>query len=150
MAAAGVPLNRAYPNQRSCASGYKLTHYKQYPPGTQYVYSYFESRGGKWDEVCFFGLQYFMKRYLSGPVVTEEKIAQAKDFTVAHMGSADHFNEAGWRHILEKHGGCLPIKIKAVPEGTVVPAKNVLFTMENTDPACYWLTNYLETLLVQV
>lgn len=47
---------------------YKLSHFKQYPPGTQYVYSYFESRGGKFDEVTFFGLQYFIKRYLSGPV----------------------------------------------------------------------------------
>ena len=27
---------------------------------------YFESRGGKFDEVVFFGLQYFMKRYLQG------------------------------------------------------------------------------------
>merc|ERR550525_1829252 len=49
-----------------------------------------------------------------------------------------------------EHGGNLPVAIKAVPEGTVLPYKNVLFTMENTDPKCYWLTNYLETLLVQV
>ena len=40
--------------------------------------------------------------------------------------------------------------IRAVPEGTAVPAHNVLMTIENTDPACYWLPNYLETLLVQV
>jgi hypothetical protein len=53
---------------RTPCLGYKLTHFKQYPPGTQYVYSYFESRGGKWTDVVFFGLQYFMKRYLSGPV----------------------------------------------------------------------------------
>ena len=49
---------------------YKVSHYKQYPPGTEYVYSYFESRGGKFDEICFFGLQYFLKRYLCGAVVT--------------------------------------------------------------------------------
>ena len=42
-----------------------------YPPGTEYVYSYFESRGGKYKEVCFFGLQYFIKRYLVGAVVTQ-------------------------------------------------------------------------------
>jgi len=60
------------------------------------------------------------------------------------------FNEEGWRYILEKHDGHLPIKIKAVPEGTVVPVKNVLFTVESTDPACFWLVGYLETLLVQV
>ncbi|XP_062605553.1 nicotinamide phosphoribosyltransferase-like, partial [Saccostrea cucullata] len=51
---------------------------------------------------------------------------------------------------LQHHNGCLPVRIRAVPEGSVVPYKNVLFTVENTDPKCFWLTNYLETLLVQV
>lgn len=128
---------------------YKVSHYKQYPPTTEYVYSYFESRGGKFDEVCFFGLQYFIKRYLCGPVVSEDKIQEAKEMLDAHMGPG-HFNEEGWQHILKQHGGHLPISIKAVPEGTVVPVKNVLFTMVNTDPKCFWLTNYLETLLVEV
>jgi nicotinamide phosphoribosyltransferase len=60
------------------------------------------------------------------------------------------FNEEGWRYILKKHGGVLPIKIKALPEGTTVPTKNILFSVENTDPKCYWLVGYLETILVQV
>jgi len=128
---------------------YKVSHYKQYPPDTEYVYSYFESRGGKFDEICFFGLQYFVKRYLCGPVVTQEKIDDAKELLDNHM-SPGHFNVEGWQHILSAHGGHLPISIKAVPEGTVVPVKNVLFTMVNTDPKCFWLTNYLETLLVEV
>ena len=126
-----------------------MSHYRQYPPGTEYVYSYFESRGGKWDEVCFFGLQYFIKRYLVGQVVTREVIDDAKEIMDNHMGPG-HFNLEGWEHILNEHGGKLPISIKAVPEGTVVPTKNVLFTMVNTDPKCFWLTNYLETLLVEV
>ena len=67
-------------------------------------------------------------------MVSEEKIAQAKDFVLAHMGDAKNFNEAGWRYILEKHGGKLHIVIRAVPEGTCMPTSNVLFTMENTDP----------------
>jgi nicotinamide phosphoribosyltransferase len=128
---------------------YKVSHYRQYPPGTEYVYSYFESRGGKFDEVCFFGLQYFIKRYLSGVTVTADKIAYAKEILDNHMGPG-HFNEEGWNHILNNCGGMLPISIKAVPEGSVVPTKNVLFTMVNTDPKCFWLTNYLETLLVEV
>ena len=45
---------------------------------------------------------------------------------------------------LQEHGGYLPLRIKAVPEGTIVPFKNVLFTVENTDPKCFWLTNYFE------
>ena len=57
---------------------YKVSHYKQYPPGTEKVYSYFESRGGKYKEVCFFGLQYFIKRYRVGAVVTQAKIDEAR------------------------------------------------------------------------
>jgi len=121
----------------------------QYPPGTEVVYSYFESRGGKFQEITFFGLQYIIKRWLLGQVVTKEKIDEAAEVYEAHMGPG-LFNYDGWMYILEKHGGRLPLRIKAVPEGTTVPYKNVLFTVENTDPKCYWLTNYIETLMVQV
>lgn len=128
---------------------YKTSHFLQYPDGTETVYSYLESRGGKFSTTTFFGLQYIIKRYLQGMVVTKEKISQAKKFIDVHMGPGV-FNESGWNYILEKHGGKLPIKIMAVPEGTTVPVHNVLMTIENTDPNCYWLTNYIETLLMQV
>ena len=55
---------------------YKVSHHLQYPPETKYVYSYFESRGGKYDSVLFFGLQYVIKKWLMGPVITEEKIQE--------------------------------------------------------------------------
>ncbi len=132
------------------SDSYKASHYKQYPPGTEYVYSYFESRGGKYDTVTFFGLQYFLKRYLSGPVVTQEGIDQAAMYYAAHFKNGELFNKSGWEYILREHGGRLPVEIKAVPEGTKVPYQNVLFTMVNTDPQCFWLTNFLETILVQV
>ncbi len=129
---------------------YKVSHFKQYPPGTRRVYSYFESRSGSaFPEVCFFGLNYFLERYLAGEVVTSEKIDAADSMFRQHFGS-DVFNRAGWQHILDKHAGRLPIRITAVPEGTIVPESNVLMTVENTDDDAYWLTNWLETLLVQV
>ncbi|XP_059151094.1 nicotinamide phosphoribosyltransferase-like [Physella acuta] len=127
---------------------YKVTHHLQYPPNTSTVYSYFESRGGKFPTTVFFGLQYILKRWLTGPVVTKEKIKEAKQIYAAHFGQ-DVFNEEGWNYILEHHMGYIPLRIKAVPEGLVVPTRNVLFTVENTDPKCFWLTNYFETLLVQ-
>lgn len=131
---------------------YKLTHWVQYPPNTQSIYSYFESRvGARYPYTVFFGLQYFLKKYLEGRVVTTEGINQAKMFCNLHLGGRDNtFNEAGWQYIIDKRDGKLPIEIKAVPEGSVIPTSNVLMTIENTDPNCYWLTNYLETLLVQV
>eukprot|EP00434_Breviolum_minutum_P036778 symbB.v1.2.032601.t1/scaffold3933.1/size58575/11 len=132
---------------------YKFSHWKQYPPGTEYVYSYFESRGcdrKEWKEVVFFGLQYFLKRYLLGQVITQAKIDEAVTMCSEHFVGDGLFYKEGFQYILEKHGGRLPISIKAIPEGMVVPTRTALFTMVNTDPKCFWLTNFLETLLVQV
>lgn len=132
------------------ADCYKVGHYQQYPPDTTLLYSYFESRGGKFPYVCFFGLQYILKRWLTGPVVTKEAVKEAKEVYACVFQRDDIFNEAGWNHIIEHHGGRLPLRIKAVPEGTVLPTRNVLFTVENTDPAVPWLTSFFETVLVQV
>ena len=129
---------------------YKVSHFKQYPPGTKYVYWSFDSqRGSVPPRRVFFGLKYCLKKSLAGQVVTAEKIDKAERLFNKHFGGKV-FNRAGWEHILNVHGGRLPLRIKAAPEGTVVNESNVLMTVENTDPACYWLTNYLETLLVQV
>ena len=128
---------------------YKATHWKQYPKGTTKVYSYLESRGGKFSKTKFFGLQYFLKTYLEGKVVTQLKIDEAEAFYNKHLGPG-LFNRAGWEHILDKHDGHLPVVIKAVPEGMLVPTGNVLMTIENTDDECFWLTNFLETILLQV
>ena len=137
-------------NILTLTDSYKFSHYAQYPEGTKRVYSYFESRtGAKFHETVFFGLQYFLKQYLQGVVVTKEKIAEAKALCDAHIGPG-LFNEAGWIRILEKYQGRLPVRISAVAEGAPVPVSNVLMTIENTDDEFPWLVNYLETLLVQV
>src|SRR5688572_2985682 len=130
---------------------YKMTHHKQYPMGTETVYSYFEARkGAAFDKTTFFGLQYLIKKYLEGVVVTMEDIDEAEALAFAHFGTTEHFNRVGWEYIVKEHGGKLPLRIKAVPEGLVVPVNNVMMTVENTDPNCWWLTNYVETLLTHV
>jgi len=135
-------------NVVTLTDSYKWCHYAQYPKGTEAVHSYFESRAGaRWPATVFFGLQAILKSYLVGEVVTAAKIAEAKALCDAHIGPG-LFNEAGWTHVLRACGGRLPVRIRAVPEGTVVPIGNVMMTVENTDPACWWLTNVLETLLV--
>jgi len=128
---------------------YKFTHWKQYPPRTQYVHSYFESRGGKWPTTVFFGLQAILLQGFTGKVVTRDKINEASELIEKHIGPG-MFNRAGWMHILERHEGRLPIKIRAVQEGTEVPVSNVLLTIQNTDPAVPWLTNFLETALMRL
>lgn len=132
------------------SDSYKLSHFQQYPPGTTEIYSYFESRtGAKWNQTLFFGLQYILKKYFTGQVVTRDRISQAREFARLHMSDGS-FNEEGWRYILDKYNGYLPVEIKAVPEGTLVPESNVLMTIRNTDPKCFWLTNYMETVLCQL
>lgn len=131
--------------------GYKYSHGPQYPRKTSIVRSYLEPRkGGEFKEVVFAGLQYHIKQYLEGVVVTREKIEEAALMCEQYLGNPKIFNRAGFEYILEKHGGRLPILLRAVPEGTVVPEGNVLMTAENTDPNCWWLTNFLETLLSHV
>jgi len=100
-------------------------------------------------QTLFFGLQYYLRRYLQGSVVTEDDVREAQQFVDGHIGPG-MFNADGWMHIVRKRGGKLPVEIKAVPEGTAVDVQNVLMTIENTDPLCYWLPNYLETLLLKV
>jgi nicotinamide phosphoribosyltransferase len=124
---------------------YKVSMFKQYPQGTTGVYSYIESRGGRYDRTVFFGLQAFIKEYLLDPI-TQSDIDIADEILTAH---GEPFNRAGWQYILDKHSGYLPVVIRAVSEGTVVPVKNVLATIENTDSECYWLTTWLETALLR-
>jgi nicotinamide phosphoribosyltransferase len=126
-------------------------HWNMYPEGTEFIYSYFEARkGAEFNETAFFGLQYILKEYLEGILVTQDKIEFAAELAREHFGNDNYFNRAGWEYILKNHGGKLPVRIKAVKEGTIVPINNVLMTVENTDRNCPWITNYIETLLTHV
>lgn len=132
---------------------YKYSHHKFYPDGMTNMYSYLESRGGKFDKTVFYGLQIFLKEYLSGIAITKEDVDEAYHYLgTKHgvFGREDVFDRSKFDYIVEEHGGKLPVRIKAVKEGTVVDTRNVLMTIEATDPNCAWLTNFLETILLQV
>ena len=124
---------------------YKVSMLKQYPQGTTGVYSYIESRGGRYDRTVMFGLQAFIKEYLLAPI-TQSDIDIADELLTAH---GLPFPRDMWQHILDKHNGYLPVVIRAVPEGSVIPVRNVLATIENTDPECFALTTWLETALLR-
>lgn len=125
---------------------YKASHWLQYPPDTDATFFYVESRGGQYERTLFFGLQAIIKQSLLRPV-THADVDEARDFFAAH---GEPFNEAGWRHIVDTHEGRLPIRIRAVPEGSVVPTHQALVTIESTDPGAFWLPSYLETLLLRL
>lgn len=127
------------------SDSYKYSMWNQYPVGTEYVYSYIESRGGEWDKTLFAGLQPFIKEYLLTPI-TQADIDEAEEIITTH---GEPFYREGWEYILETYKGFMPVKIKALPEGTVLNTKNVLVTIENTDPKCWWITSFLETALLR-
>ena len=124
---------------------YKVSHWRQYPPGTQTVFSYIESRGGAFSHALFFGLQAYLREYLSTPVTVAD-VDEAAALMAVH---GEPFNRDGWMRLIEKHGGYMPVRIRAVPEGSVVPVHNVLATIENTDPEFFWVTSFLETELLR-
>ncbi|WP_103866150.1 nicotinate phosphoribosyltransferase [Aquimarina sp. I32.4] len=133
--------------------GYKLGHKEQYPQGTTLVYSNWTPRKSRVegvDKVVFFGLQYFVKEYLIKRF-NQEFFEQPKaKVTAEYKKHVDHYLGVDYdiAHIEALHDlGYLPIEIKAIPEGTEVPIRVPMFTMVNTKPEFFWLTNYLETLL---
>jgi len=127
---------------------YKETHWILYPKGTERVYSYLESRGGKFPGMIVFGLQIDLMKYLEGIIIEQWMIDEAEIFCYKMFG-ANYFNRSGWQRIVDVHGGRIPIRIRAVPEGTYVPNHNVIVTMENTDEQLPWVTNFFETLLFE-
>ncbi len=125
---------------------YKLSHWTQYPPGTDGMFSYIESRGGKFDRSVMFGLQMILMDFFARPI-TREDVAFAKEVAGAH---GEPFNEAGFLRIVERHDGCWPLRIRALPEGSLVPAGVPMVTVESTDPELAWVVSFVETMLLQL
>jgi nicotinamide phosphoribosyltransferase len=124
---------------------YKVSMWKQYPPGTEIVYSYIEARGGIFDATVLFGVQAFIQEYLTKRI-TRSEVFEASEYWNAH---GEPFNLEGWLYIVDECNGELPVRIKSVQEGTVVPTGKVLVTIENTDPKVPWLTTWIETALLR-
>lgn len=124
---------------------YKHSHWNLYPPNTTHVSSYIESRGGEYPAHLFVGLQAFIKKHLLRPITIDD-IDEAEIVTRQHQIP---FNREGWLGIVNEHNGYLPVEIEAVPEGTVLPIKNVLVQIVNTDPKYPWVTSFIETALLR-
>jgi nicotinamide phosphoribosyltransferase len=138
---------------------YKADHRRQYPAGTEYVYANFTPRSSRLakmlpdydDKVVFFGLQGFIKHFLID-TWNEGFFSQPKAKVVAaykrRMDSSLGEGAVPVDHIEALHDlGYLPLRIKALPEGSRVNIRVPVLTVINTDPAFFWLTNYIETVL---
>jgi len=134
--------------------GYKVDHRRQYPTGTSVVYSNWTPRGSRIegiDEVVFFGLQYFLKKYIiqefKDNFFDQPKAEVLKQYQ-RRINNYLGVNAVGINHIAALHDlGYIPMVFKALPEGVSVPIKVPMFTMYNTKPEFFWLTNYFETII---
>lgn len=122
---------------------YKISHWLQFPPNAERAYYYIESRGGA-DRLQFFGLQAIIKKILDR-VPSLPEVEQAKQFYTAH---GLEFNEQGWKELSAL--GYYPIKIKAVPEGSITKPHEILVTIESTCDGFVWLPGWIETRILQV
>ncbi|MDE6347059.1 MAG: nicotinate phosphoribosyltransferase [Muribaculaceae bacterium] len=136
--------------------GYKLDHRRQYPKGTERVYSNWTPRScGYFPEAkegaVVFGIQYFIKEYLINQM-NANFFQKPKDQAVAEFAHRVNTflgpdNQVGVEHIVALHDlGYLPIEIKALPEGSLCPIRVPALTFINTKDEFFWLTNYFETI----
>lgn len=125
---------------------YKPSQWAQLPPGTTKLQAHVVSRGGKFDKTLFFGLQIILKKTLVHRV-TRDMVELCREVFEAH---GEPFNYEGWMYIVNRLDGRIPLKIRAVKEGTLVPVHNALMTVESTDPTCAWIVSWFETQLLRV
>lgn len=141
-------------NPATAIDGYKVDHRRQYPDNTEVVFSNLTARTTRreyTDHLVFFGLQYFVKSFLIKSW-EEDFFKQPKDEVIRRFSRRINNylgpNNVGTQHIADLHDlGYLPIKIMALPEGSVYPLRVPCLVIFNTDERFFWLTNYLETIL---
>jgi nicotinamide phosphoribosyltransferase len=134
--------------------GYKTGHHQQYPKGTTLVYSNFTPRSNKYapngcERVVSFGQQMvvqqiheaFQNEFFSKP--KDEVCGEMKRELSLYLGTDYDVSHFEALHDL----GYLPINVKAIKEGTLVPIKVPVLTIYNTHADFYWITNYLETII---
>lgn len=134
---------------------YKICHYEQYPKGTEVVYSTWTARSGKHapniKNVVAFGFQGFVKEFLI-EFFNDNFFGREKEQIVSeysrYLKNCLFIQNPYTKHIEDLHDlGYLPLLIKSVDEGTLVPFRVPMLTIENTDSRFFWLTNYFETLM---
>lgn len=138
---------------------YKIGHVFQYPEGTTEIYSNFTPRSDRLYKVnekfnphgvINFGLQAYIM-YALQMHFNSQFFNQPRDIVLNEYQrtvSKALGTEIDITHIADLYDlGYLPIEIKALPEGSLVPCKVPLFTVRNTQEKFFWLTNYIETWL---
>lgn len=132
---------------------YKISHRAMYPVGTEYVYSTWTPRSSRMDgvkEVVWFGGQAFLKEYLIdafNELFFRRPKQEVVDEYIRVIKYTLGAENPETQHLVDLHDlGFLPLSIKALPEGSVVPLRVPVLTIQNTNPKFFWLTNFIESL----
>lgn len=132
---------------------YKLDHRRQYPEGTTRVLANYTNRATRvpgMNYAVHFGFQAFLRDYIEEAWedffnASEDEVA---DLYSEFIGNVLGPNNIGTDHIRALHKlGYLPLRFRSLKEGSHVPFKVPTFTVENTRPEFFWLTNYIETVM---
>ncbi len=134
------------------SDSYKQSHETLYPDGLTFLYSNLiprKSRIKGIEQVVVFGIQAFIKDYLierfnrffAKPL--DVVLKEYKRVIHNHLGPHISTEKVEKLHKL----GYVPLKIKALPEGTLCPIQCPILTIQNTHPEFAWLTNFIETVL---
>lgn len=141
-------MNVSFANPLLATDVYKMGHMEQYKPGTTKVVSYLLARTDKqYSKTVFFGLHYLLRIYFARRLTPE----MAEEFLENRKAILGSNSETVTRKIRALGAlGYFPIRIKAVKEGTVMPVRNVLMTIENTHPDFEWMPGFVESLILKV
>lgn len=130
---------------------YKQGHWLMTPQNVSKSNVYWEARkNSKWNYTLFFGLQYILKDYFVGSVVTNQDVERLHNLIKAHVPNVEIFNIKGFERILNKHNGKLPIEIYAPKEGTLINKGNVIINVRSTDEEFPTIGAYFDSLLQHV
>lgn len=121
---------------------YKLSHPFSYATVMQGQYSYCEPRVKDHKKIIPAGIKMGLLTYFTDPI-TMADVDEAAKFAPKH---GEPFKRSAWEKVVNVYGGKLPVTIRAVPEGTVMPSSMPIYSIECTDPDLAWLPSHLETL----
>lgn len=132
-------------NRVALGDSYKYSHASQYPDMVS-MYDYMEARGGEYPATVFVGLQGMLQEYFTDPIEMWE-VQEA--YTEARMHGVP-FDVEGWTYIVKDLKGKIPVEIRAVKEGSLIPVKHPLMSPVSTDRKVPWVAGWMETFLMKV
>lgn len=136
-------------NTLKFADSYKGEHWAWYRKDIAYATGYLEPRVPN-KRVQVAGITPLVVKLATEYVITEEDVVEFVKFAERHAGFGDIINVDGWMHIVREFNGRIPVEVKSLREGTVLPTQVPLLMVRNSEPGFAWVVPYFEFLWLQL